>query len=69
MVDEIEDAVVRPLEILEDEHELGVLGEGLEEAPPRGESLAPPVADELLARREIHERPELAEYPFGVRGV
>ena len=40
MIDEVEQALVRPVEILEHEHERPLLGEPLEVAPPRGERLA-----------------------------
>ena len=40
VVDEVEQAVVGPVQVLEDEHERALLGDALEEPPPRGERLA-----------------------------
>ena len=39
LFDEVQEALVGPLDVLEDEHEGSLLGERLEEAPPSGESL------------------------------
>ena len=47
VVDEVEQAVVGPVQILEDEHERALLGERLEEAAPGGERLVAAVAAEL----------------------
>ncbi len=52
VVDEIEQAVVRPLQVVEDEDERPSLRERLEELPPRCEDLGPPVAAELRLRRQ-----------------
>ena len=49
MVDEVEQAVVGEVQVLEDEHERTLLGERLEEAPPGGERLAAPVGARLAA--------------------
>ena len=43
-VDEVEQPVVGPVQILEDEHARPALGDGLEEAAPRGERLAAAIA-------------------------
>src|SRR5439155_21373 len=43
-VHEVEQALVRPVEILEDQHDGVSLGKGLDEAPPRCEALGAPVA-------------------------
>jgi hypothetical protein len=39
MIDEVEQALVRPVQVLEDEDEWAPVGEGLEEAAPGGEAL------------------------------
>ena len=41
LVDEVEKRVVRPVQVLEDEHERTLVRERLEEVPPGGECLAP----------------------------
>ena len=50
LVDEVEQAVVGPVQVLEDEHERPLLGERLEEAPPGGERLAAAVSAEAASR-------------------
>ena len=59
VVDEVEQAVVRPVQILEDEHERAALGDRLEEAPPRRERLA--CGGRSIARRarEPGQRPHV----------
>ena len=37
-VDEVEQVVVRPVQVLEHEHCRSLLGEALDESPPRGEA-------------------------------
>ena len=56
MVDEVEQAVVGPLHVLEDEHERTLLCEALEEAPPGCERLLSPVADGRPVARLTDER-------------
>ena len=51
VVDEVEQAVVGPVQILEDEDERALLGERLEEPPPGRERLRLPVAAGVLSRR------------------
>ena len=41
MVDEGEQVVVGPVQVLEDEHGRSLFGQGLEELPPGGEALGP----------------------------
>ena len=59
LVDEVEQALVRPVQVLEDEHERALLGKGLEEAAPGREGLVPPVAAELCLACETDEREEV----------
>ena len=63
MLDEVEQAVVGPLDVLEHEHDGVLLGERLEEPPPRDEGL-------LLRARGItgltDERTEMRQHPFRV---
>ena len=66
LVDEVEQAVVRPVEILEDEDERPLLGERLEEAPPGRERLGRVIAAGLGARSEARERAEVAFHPAGL---
>ena len=44
-LDEVEQAVARPVEVLDDEHERGALGGHLDEPPPRGEERDPVALD------------------------
>ena len=44
VVDEVEQALVRPVQVLEDENERAALGDGLEEPPPGGERLRSTIA-------------------------
>ena len=63
MVDEVEQRVVGPVEILEDEHERPLLGERLEQPAPRGERLGAPVARLVAAAGEPRERVEVGGDP------
>ena len=56
VVDEVEQPVVRPLEILEDEHERPPLRDRLEQPPPRRERLARTSGGCRVGRAEPHER-------------
>ena len=69
LVDEVEQPVVRPLKILEDEHERALGRELLEEAPPGCERLDPAVTSELGDVFESGERPKPGCDPVGVRGI
>ena len=51
VVDEVEQVVVGPVEVLEHEHERPLVGEPLEEAAPGGERLLAPVTASLCVRR------------------
>ena len=51
VVDEVEQVVVGPVQILEDEHQRPTLGERLEEAAPGGESLVAAIAARLFFAR------------------
>ena len=64
--DELEQAVVAPVEILEDEHERPTCRDRLEEPPPGGEGLGTAVAAQLVCRCEACERRELSLDPAGV---
>ena len=56
VVDEVEQAVVGPVQILEDEHQRPLLGQRLEQAAPRRERLVAAVARALAGRAEADER-------------
>jgi hypothetical protein len=64
---EIEQCVVRPVQIFEDEHERVLLRERLEEAPPRGEHFCPAVLCETLSL-EPDERAQVPLEPARVFG-
>src|SRR4249919_1702235 len=62
MVDEVEEAFVGPVEILEDEDERALVGDSLEEAAPRGKRLVLP----LIPARDVldpRQRAEMAKSP------
>ena len=59
-------AVVRPMEVFEHEHEWALLGECLEESPPRGEGLATAVAAQPGIGLEADKRAEVRLDPAGV---
>ena len=68
MVDEVEQAFVRPLQVLEPEDERALLGHRLEEAPPGGKRFGAMVSLQLLCL-EPHQRAEVPLYPVGLRLV
>jgi hypothetical protein len=64
VVDEVEERVVGPVQVLEDDDERAVLGELLEEAPPRCERLAPlgrDVGCEAEQRTEVPAHPVVGD--------
>ena len=63
LVDEIEEPLVGPVEVLEDEHHRPLLRNRLEEAPPRGEALA--LDDRLVVRGEPDKAAQPRCHPFG----
>ena len=69
LVDEVEQTVVRPVEILEDEDERPLLGKRLEEAPPGCERLSRVVAARIGAGSEAGEGAEVALHPPGFLGL
>jgi hypothetical protein len=69
VVDEVEQVVVGPVQVLEDEHERTALGERLEEAPPRRKGLGAAIHAAFALLGEADERPQLILYPPCGRGV
>ena len=67
MVDEVEQALVGPVQVLEHEHEWALLGDRFEEATPGGERLRPMVASERLLALQPDERADMALDPVGFR--
>ena len=65
VVDEVEETLVRPVEVLEDEHGRAGVGQRLEETTPRRERLGPAVVRALLAAQP-EQRPDVGEHPFGL---
>ena len=65
VVDEVEEPLVRPVEILEDEDERALFGDAFEESPPGGERLRPPVSVQLLLALDSDERAEVPLDPLG----
>jgi hypothetical protein len=69
MVDEVEQAVVGPVQVLEDEDERALLGQALEEATPGSEGLGPALTSRGRLLAEPDERLEMGYEPFELRGV
>jgi hypothetical protein len=59
MVDEVQQVVIGPVQILEDEDEWSMLGHPLEEPPPSRKRLVPPVCGLLVLASRSHERAQL----------
>ncbi len=59
LVEEVEEALVGPVDVLDDDDERALLGETLEEAAPGGERLVAAIAAELRFAREAEEREEM----------
>jgi hypothetical protein len=68
VIHEIEQAVVRPMQVLEHEHERPLPGKGLEVAAPGGERLATVVTAQLDAGLEPDQRAQVPLDPFRIRG-
>jgi hypothetical protein len=70
VVDEVEQALVRPVEVLEDDDERAPLGETLEETPPSREALDAPIScrSRFGAVGESEQRLELPVNPCRVGG-
>ena len=67
VVDEVEQVVVGPVQVLEDEHEGPALGERLEEAAPGRERLVAAVPARVALPREPDERAQVALDPARAR--
>ena len=67
MIDEIEQAVVGPMQVFENEHEWALVGQRLKEAAPSRERLSAVVATEFSARLKANERAQVTFDPLGVR--
>ena len=59
LVEEVEEALVRPVDVLDDDDERTLLGETLEEAAPGGEGLVSAIASQLCVAGEAEEREEM----------
>ena len=65
-VDEVEQPVVRPLQVVEHEHERSPLGQRLEERPPRGEQLGAAIAERHVLRHQTHQGSEARRDPVAL---
>ena len=63
VLDEVEQAVVGPVHVLEGEDDAAGRGQTLDEPPPGRERLAPAVAAQPLGASEADERPEVGLDP------
>src|SRR5205814_1658638 len=63
LVDEIEQRVVGPLQVFEDEHERALVRERLDEASPGGEALTAFLSSPVLVGGEAEERPQMRRHP------
>jgi hypothetical protein len=68
VVDEVEEAVVRPVQILEDEDERSLIGERLHETTPGGEGLVSRFRSAGMAA-QADERPQVALDPARLNGI
>ena len=66
VVDEVEQAVVRPVQILEHEHEGAPFRHGFEEPAPGGKSLGSTIAARLALLRQPDQRPQVRLDPCAV---
>ena len=66
-VDEVEEPVVGPVQVLEHEDGRALLAERLEEAPPGGERLAAAVSSDAELGAEPDERPQVGRDPVCLR--
>jgi hypothetical protein len=69
VVDEVEQLVVGPVQVLEDQHQRSLLGHPFEEAAPRCKALAPPIAFRVLRGSDPDEWPQVRLDPRGVAPV
>ena len=67
MVDEVQQPVVRPLKVLEDENGRPVRGERFEKPAPRREALSAPIATLVTFTGEADERTEVSVDPASLR--
>ena len=65
VIDEVEEPLVGPVQVLEHEHERPLVRDRLEEAPPGRERLRAVVAAQLLLGLEPDQRSEMALDPVG----
>jgi len=68
MVDEVEQCLVRPVQVLDDDDQRALLGELLEEATPGGKRLVASVSADVLLDGQSHERSQVRPYPGIVGG-
>ena len=66
LVHEVQDGVVRPVQVVEREHDGPALGEQLEEPAPGRERLGPPVLAERTLPTDAGERAEVPEEPGSI---
>ena len=66
MVDEVEQAVVRRVQVFEDEYERALVGERLEEAAPGGEGLPLAFHSEVRFAADADERSQMSLDPLGL---
>ena len=59
MVDEVEEVVIRPMDVVDDQDERSVLRERLEELPPGSEGLGAPIATAELSGAQAHQRAQM----------
>ena len=66
LVDEVEEGVVCPVQVLEDEHERALVRERLQELSPGSERLAAAIADRGLLAPEADEQAQERRDPVGL---
>jgi hypothetical protein len=69
VIHEVEQGIVRPMQVVEDEDERSFLGQRLQEPPPGGEGLAASVAGAEIIGIDADQRPQMPFEPRGPRRV
>ena len=67
--DELEETIVGPVEVLEDEHEGSTRRDRLKEAPPGRKRLGAVIGAEIPGKRESGQRREMSFDPAGFASI
>ena len=67
--DEIKEVVIRPVQVVEDEHQRALLAQRFEEPAPGGERLVAPVAGGFAVAADAREWLQMSLHPLRIGGV